>query len=193
MRGHTRRAVLADMRHEHLALAGVRLRQHLAVLAQPFGTEQAMLGVAVGVPAGRVATAKAVQQLLRLHQRQVAGADAFKRQVDHAAAALARADLLLHTCPEEPFGLVLLEAFAAGVPVLVPNSGGAGDIVHEGVNGWRFSANNAVALGQRLQVLATMPAPQLNAMAAGGHASLLQTFAPAHQVALYAELARAAA
>ena len=113
--------------------------------------------------------------------------------VPDAAAALARADLLLHTCPEEPFGLVLLEAFAAGVPVLVPNSGGAGDIVHEGVNGWRFSANNAVALGQRLQVLATMPAPQLNAMAAGGHASLLQTFAPAHQVALYAELARAAA
>ena len=34
-----------------------------------------MLGVAVGVPAGRVAAAKAVQQFLRLRQRQVAGAD----------------------------------------------------------------------------------------------------------------------
>jgi len=113
--------------------------------------------------------------------------------VPNAAAALARADLLLHTCPEEPFGLVLLEAFAAGVPVLVPNSGGAGDIVLEGVNGWRFSANNAAALGQRLLALANMPAAQLNAMVAGGRASLQTTFAPARQAARYAELAGAAA
>ena len=112
--------------------------------------------------------------------------------VPDAAAALAGADLLLHTCPEEPFGLVLLEAFAAGVPVLVPNSGGAGEIVQEGVNGWRFSANNAAALGQRLQALAHVPAAQLNAVAAGGRASLQQTFAPARQAARYADLARAA-
>lgn len=64
------------MRHEHLALAGVRLRQHLAVVAQPFSAEQAVLGIAVSVPAGRIAAPKAVQQLLRLHQRQVSvGAD----------------------------------------------------------------------------------------------------------------------
>lgn len=113
--------------------------------------------------------------------------------VPDAAAALLEADLLLHTCPEEPFGLVLLEAFAAGVPVLVPNSGGTSEIVHEGLNGWRFSANNATALGQRLQALASMPAAQLNAMAAGGRASLQQTFAPARQAARYAELAREAA
>jgi glycosyltransferase involved in cell wall biosynthesis len=112
--------------------------------------------------------------------------------VPDAAAALAGADLLLHTCPEEPFGLVLLEAFAAGVPVLVPNSGGAGEIVQEGVNGWRFSANNAAALGQRLQALACVPAVQLNAMAAGGRASLQQTFAPARQAVRYADLAREA-
>jgi glycosyltransferase involved in cell wall biosynthesis len=108
--------------------------------------------------------------------------------VPDASAALAYADLLLHTCPEEPFGLVLLEAFSAGVPVLVPNSGGAGEIVQEGINGWRFSANNAAALGQRLQALAEMPAAQLNAMAAGGRASLQQTFAQARQAARYAEL-----
>jgi glycosyltransferase involved in cell wall biosynthesis len=109
--------------------------------------------------------------------------------VPDAAAALAQADLLLHTCPEEPFGLVLLEAFAAGVPVLVPNSGGTAEIVREGLNGWCFSANNAAALGQRLQALAHLPAAQLNAMATGGRASLQQAFAPARQAARYAELA----
>lgn len=108
--------------------------------------------------------------------------------VPDAAAALADADLLLHTCPEEPFGLVLLEAFAAGVPVLVPNSGGAGEIVQADVNGWRFTANNATALGQRLLSLAKMPAAQLNAVVAGGRASLQQTFAPERQAARYAEL-----
>lgn len=106
-----------------------------------------------------------------------------------AAQALGQADLLLHTCPEEPFGLVLLEAFATGVPVLVPNSGGAGDIVQAGRNGWRFTANDATALGQRLQALMSAPAHELNAMAEGGRRSLTQEFDPQRQAARYAVLA----
>ena len=106
-----------------------------------------------------------------------------------AAAALAQADLLLHTCPEEPFGLVMLEAFAAGVPVLVPNAGGAAGIVQEGVSGWHFTANNGVLLGRALLALADMPASQLNAMAAGGRAALTERFEPSQQAHLYARLA----
>ena len=109
--------------------------------------------------------------------------------VPDAASRLPDADLLLHTCPEEPFGLVLLEAFAAGVPVLVPNSGGAGDIVHDGFNGWHFSANDAVALGQRLQALASCPASELNAVVAGARTSLLFEHDPRRQAARYAQLA----
>lgn len=108
--------------------------------------------------------------------------------VPEAAAALAEADLLLHTCPEEPFGLVLLEAFAAGVPVLVPNSGGAGDIVQHGVNGWHFSANDAVALGQRLQMLTVAPSWQLEAMATRGREVLQRRHAPTSQAQHYAKL-----
>jgi glycosyltransferase involved in cell wall biosynthesis len=110
--------------------------------------------------------------------------------VPEAASALAEADLLLHTCPEEPFGLVLLEAFAAGVPVLVPNSGGAGDIVEHGVNGWHFSANDAVALGQSLQALQKAPAAALNAAVAGGHQALMQRHSPSRQARRYARLLR---
>jgi glycosyltransferase involved in cell wall biosynthesis len=109
--------------------------------------------------------------------------------VPDAAHALADADLLLHTCPEEPFGLVLLEAFAAGVPVLAPNSGGAGDIVHHGVNGWHFSANDAVALGQQLQALAAAPAARLDALAQEGRQSLRTEHDPRRQAQRYAQLA----
>jgi glycosyltransferase involved in cell wall biosynthesis len=108
--------------------------------------------------------------------------------VPDAAAALGTADLLLHTCPEEPFGLVLLEAFAAGVPVLVPNSGGARDIVQDGVNGWHFTANNPVALGRRLLALAGATSAELNAIAEGGRRSLQNEFHPARQADRYAAL-----
>jgi glycosyltransferase involved in cell wall biosynthesis len=109
--------------------------------------------------------------------------------VPDAADALVHADLLLHTCPEEPFGLVLLEAFAAGVPVLAPHSGGAGSIVKDGVNGWHFSANDPVALGQRLLALMQAPAALLNATAEGGQRCLREEFNPARQAASYAVLA----
>jgi glycosyltransferase involved in cell wall biosynthesis len=108
--------------------------------------------------------------------------------VPDAAAALASADLLLHTCPEEPFGLVLLEAFAAGVPVLVPNSGGAGDLVQHDVNGWHFSANNPVALGRQLLALATAPAAVLNTLVYGGRRALALEHDPQRQAQRYAQL-----
>jgi glycosyltransferase involved in cell wall biosynthesis len=108
--------------------------------------------------------------------------------VPDAAAALQHADLLLHTCPEEPFGLVLLEAFAAGVPVLVPNSGGAGGLVQHGVNGWHFSANDPVALGQRLQVLGTAPAALLDSLVQGGRQALARQHDPQRQARRYARL-----
>jgi glycosyltransferase involved in cell wall biosynthesis len=113
--------------------------------------------------------------------------------VADASQALATADLLLHTCPEEPFGLVLLEAFEAGVPVLVPNSGGAAEIVRHGDNGWHFSANDAVALGQRLLQLSRTSAADLNRRAAAGQRSLEQDFNPRRLLPRYVQLLRGAA
>jgi glycosyltransferase involved in cell wall biosynthesis len=105
-----------------------------------------------------------------------------------AASALAQADLLLHTCPEEPFGLVMLEAFAAGVPVLVPNAGGAAEIVQAGVNGYHYTANNPTALAQALQRLRQAPAAQLQAMADGGRQALDTRFSAVQQAQRYAQL-----
>jgi len=75
---------------------------------------------------------------------------------------MAQADLLVHTCPSEPFGLVILEAMAARIPVLLPNEGGASSIVEDGVDGFKFRANDAEHLAERLVELRDIDADKLN-------------------------------
>lgn len=41
---------------------------------------------------------------------------------------LASADAYIHGCPAETYGLVIAEALCAGLPLIVPNSGGAAEI-----------------------------------------------------------------
>ena len=48
----------------------------------------------------------------------------FERDRSRLAAALASADLLVHACPFETFGLGVAEAMSCGLPVVVPDSGG---------------------------------------------------------------------
>jgi alpha-1,6-mannosyltransferase len=45
------------------------------------------------------------------------------------ASALAGADMLLHGCPYETFGLGIAEAVACGLPVVAPDAGGAAESV----------------------------------------------------------------
>ena len=73
-------------------------------------------------------------------------------------SAVAEADGLLHLCPVESFGLVVLEGMAARVPVLVPDQGGTRTIVDPGVSGFQFPANDADGLAAMLRRLATLPA-----------------------------------
>jgi len=86
--------------------------------------------------------------------------------------ALTRADLLLHLCPVEPFGLAILEAMAADLPVLVPDSGGAGSLIEDGVTGFHFSADDASALAARLTQLRGSAPDLLNRVVGGARASL---------------------
>ncbi|MEA5536415.1 glycosyltransferase [Crocosphaera sp. XPORK-15E] len=58
------------------------------------------------------------------------------------ASAFASSDAFIFPSRTETLGLVLLEAMAAGCPVVAANSGGIPDIVTDGVNGYLFEPND---------------------------------------------------
>jgi len=92
-----------------------------------------------------------------------------------AAQRLHEYDLLLHTAPHEPFGLVLLEAMAAGVPVLVPDAGGPADIAAGGA-GRLYRAGDAADLARQLSWFASAPASALASQVERGRNALEDRF-----------------
>jgi glycogen(starch) synthase len=62
------------------------------------------------------------------------------------AAAVAAADAVVFPSHYEPFGIVALEAAAAGAPLVVARTGGLAEIVVDGVSGVSFAAGDVVAL-----------------------------------------------
>ncbi|MEM7554026.1 MAG: glycosyltransferase family 1 protein [Cyanobacteria bacterium P01_A01_bin.84] len=57
-------------------------------------------------------------------------------------SAFASSDAFIFTSRTETLGLVLLEAMAAGCPVVAANSGGIPDIVTDGINGYLFEPSD---------------------------------------------------
>ncbi|NER38610.1 MAG: glycosyltransferase [Oscillatoria sp. SIO1A7] len=69
------------------------------------------------------------------------------------ASAFASADAFIFPSRTETLGLVLLEAMAAGCPVVAAGTGGITDIVTDGVNGYLFDPNDdrgAIVATERL-------------------------------------------
>lgn len=91
---------------------------------------------------------------------------------------LQEADLLLHLCPEEPFGLVVLEGFLSRLVVVVPDSGGAGALIEDGVTGLRFNADNADDLARVLRAARSMNDTELQRLADAGNSTLDKQFSP---------------
>lgn len=74
-------------------------------------------------------------------------------QGQELATAFASADAFVFPSRTETLGLVLLEAMAAGCPVVAARSGGIPDIVEDGVNGYLFDPTDergAIVATQRL-------------------------------------------
>ena len=108
--------------------------------------------------------------------------EGFSSTVDEA---LAQSDLLVHLCPVEPFGLAIIEAMAAGVPVLAPDAGGAGSLLTDEVSGFHFRANDAKSLLQKLRYIAGLSPERLNAVVAQGDLLLATRYSEPARVGDY--------
>ncbi|HEV7670175.1 MAG TPA: glycosyltransferase [Thermoanaerobaculia bacterium] len=73
------------------------------------------------------------------------------------AAEMSRADCLVLPSRNDSYGMVVAEALAAGLPVVVSDMVGAAELVVPGENGWVVPAGDGGALSERLLSLAHPP------------------------------------
>jgi glycosyltransferase involved in cell wall biosynthesis len=87
----------------------------------------------------------------------LAGHVHFVGEVEDTVAVYSAADLLVVPSWEEPFGLVVIEAMAAGCAVVGTNSGGIPEIITHGVDGWLVKARDPIALATVMQLMVEDP------------------------------------
>jgi glycosyltransferase involved in cell wall biosynthesis len=103
---------------------------------------------------------------------------------EDVAALLATADFLVCPSRREPLGNVIIEAWAAGVPVLATASEGPSALIADEASGLLVPIDDAAALAHAMERVATDRALRAR-LAAGGRAAHQAEFAEARVVALY--------
>lgn len=91
------------------------------------------------------------------------------------AGLLQRSDLLVLNSTHEGLPHVVLEAFAAGTPVLATRVGGMPEVVEHGVSGWLIPSGDEAELGRAIHVLLEDPALR-ERLREGGRRRLTQRF-----------------
>ena len=74
----------------------------------------------------------------------------FLGNVENVEEYLWQSEVYLHTATYEPFGLVLLEAMAAGLPVVTLDGGGNRDLMINGENGYLIEEQNPKKFSKRI-------------------------------------------
>jgi len=121
------------------------LRALPAVLAQAPEARLVMLGADnFGEHPDYVAALGTLAQELGVHEHVLW---AF---ADRPADALAALDVLAHPADREPFGRVVLEALALGVPVVAINRAGPAEIIEDGISGLLVPPDDPAALAQAI-------------------------------------------
>lgn len=118
----------------------------------------------------------------------------FKGWLDPDGLAQEFADASVVVVPSlwpEPFGIVGIEAFAAGRPAVASDTGGIGDWLQDGVSGILVPAGDARALAAALGALLDDPQRQA-AMGAAGKATVAAKFSLEHHLAAISEAYAAA-
>jgi glycosyltransferase involved in cell wall biosynthesis len=142
-----------------ICVANFRTQKGHDVLLRAFARTRERVGdaqlVLVGGGPERAEVEATIARLGLESQVSVAGA------VDDVWPYLAQAHVFALASRYEPLGVVVLEAMAAGLPVVATRVGGIPEIVQEGVTGTLVGADDDVAFGEAL--VALLEAPDLRA------------------------------
>jgi glycosyltransferase involved in cell wall biosynthesis len=122
----------------------------------------------------------------RAGQRGITSRVAFLGWRDDIAALFATADMLVSSSRHEPLGNVVIEAWAACVPVVAAASEGPSVLICDGETGLLAPPENATALAAAMRRVASDPALRAR-LAEAGHAAWAAEFSEARVVALYRE------
>jgi glycosyltransferase involved in cell wall biosynthesis len=77
--------------------------------------------------------------------------------VPNVAEYMKQADVYVHPANYEPFGLVILEAMASGLPVVCRNGQGNLDIHEEGITGFMIDGDYPEAFAEKIEALINDP------------------------------------
>jgi 1,2-diacylglycerol 3-alpha-glucosyltransferase len=92
------------------------------------------------------------------------------RQIDELPRFYAHASCFVHPAISEPWGLVINEAMACGLPVLCSsNCGAAEELVGDGVNGYLFDPLDTEAITRSLQAFLNLSPDVKASMGASSH------------------------
>jgi glycosyltransferase involved in cell wall biosynthesis len=106
----------------------------------------------------------------------------FRGFCEDVGAELARLHVLVHASKTaEPFGQVVLEGLASGVPVVATAGGGPSEIITDGVDGLLYPSGDVAALAAHLRELRTDPSLRRR-LAVGGVRRALD-FSPSAAIA----------
>lgn len=81
----------------------------------------------------------------------------FTGNVEDMSSQYPELDYVVHTAVGEPFGRVIVEAMHFGKPVVTYDSGGPGEIVEDGVNGYTVPVHDITAAADRINYLIENP------------------------------------
>lgn len=96
-------------------------------------------------------------------------------QVADARAFMAHMDIVVNASDPEPFGIVLLEAMAAGVPVVAVNQGGPSEFIDDGLTGILAPSGSPTDLASAVERLVNSPELRLS-IGASGRAAVATDF-----------------
>jgi len=86
----------------------------------------------------------------KIIEQQIQSKVSLKGLINNVEDYLKKADLYIYSCTKEGFGLTLIEAMAAGLPVICLDGKGNRDIIEQGNNGFMIFEQNPELFAQKI-------------------------------------------